>query len=204
MRVDLDAKIRTSDGHDAGSVQRAVVDPPTNEIRELVVSTGGLLGRDVLVPRHELEAATPDGDTLRLRLSKAELERMPDYVPANYVPPPTGWTFPAAYAFGAYGGFIWPVEFQHWQLPSVPADDDSIGKAAVVLDRDGEDLGVVDDVRFDPASGRLQGFVLRVGGVLTTLLGGGETVEVGGDLVERVEGGVVRLRVDKEHFGLGL
>ena len=32
MRVDLDAKVLTSDGNDAGSVQRAVVDPQTNEV----------------------------------------------------------------------------------------------------------------------------------------------------------------------------
>ena len=56
-------------------------------------------------------------------------------------------------------------------------------------------------MRFDPATGRLQGFVLRVGGVLTTLLGGGESVDVGSGLVERVEEGTVRLRVDKAHLG---
>ena len=43
MRVDLDAKVRTHDGEDAGSVQRAVVDPRTNEVMELVITTGGWL-----------------------------------------------------------------------------------------------------------------------------------------------------------------
>ena len=61
MRVDLDAKIRTSDGKDAGSVQRAVVDPDTNEVTHFVVSTGGLLGHDVLLPREQIEGATRDG-----------------------------------------------------------------------------------------------------------------------------------------------
>jgi sporulation protein YlmC with PRC-barrel domain len=154
----------------------------------------------VLVPRRELGAATADGDALRLRLSKAELERLPEYIPANYIPPPPGWTLPGAYAFGAYGGYVWPVEYQKWATGEQPTEP-SIGKEAVVLDRSGEDLGVVEDVRFDPATGRLQGFVLRVGGALTTLLGGGETTEVGQELVERVEEGAIRLRVDKAHFG---
>ena len=114
MRVDLHAKVRTSDGQDAGNVRRAVVDPRMNQVIDFVVSTGGLLGRDVLVPRGELEAATADGDALRLRLSKAELERMPDYIPANYTPPPPGWILPGAYAFGAYGGYVWPVEYEKW------------------------------------------------------------------------------------------
>ena len=44
MRVDLDAKVGTSDGQDAGSVQRVVVDPRSTEVTDFVISTGGLSG----------------------------------------------------------------------------------------------------------------------------------------------------------------
>src|SRR5919199_6046382 len=110
MRIDLDAKVRTRDGHGAGSVQRAVVDPRTNEVMELVVSTGGWLGRDVLVPRTEIEAAEDDGGAVRLRLTKQELEALPAYVPANYVAPPVGAAMPLGYGFPE-SGFLWPVGF---------------------------------------------------------------------------------------------
>jgi hypothetical protein len=49
MRVDLDAKVKTRDGHDAGAVQRAVIDPRADNVSDFVISTGGLLGYDVLV-----------------------------------------------------------------------------------------------------------------------------------------------------------
>src|SRR5437667_11944915 len=49
MRIDLRARVRTKDGHDAGKVRRVIVDPATERITGFVVSTGGLLGREVIV-----------------------------------------------------------------------------------------------------------------------------------------------------------
>jgi sporulation protein YlmC with PRC-barrel domain len=57
---------------------------------------------------------------------------------------------------------------------------------------------VVDDVRFDTDSGRLQGFVLRVGGALRTLSGGGDTVEVSRHQIESVGESIVRLRLAED------
>jgi hypothetical protein len=84
MRVDLHAKVLTRDGDSAGHVEHAVVDPNTNEVTDFVVSTGGLLGKDVLVPRTALDQASPEGDALRLGLDRHELERLPAYEPGDY------------------------------------------------------------------------------------------------------------------------
>jgi sporulation protein YlmC with PRC-barrel domain len=73
-----------------------------------------------------------------------------------------------------------------------------LGKGAVVMDSDGHDVGVVDDVLFDQNGGQLRGFVLRIGGVFRTLFGGGDTVEVDVSQVERVAEGIVHLRVRKD------
>lgn len=78
MRVGLDATVRTRDGDDAGTVRRASVDPRTNAVTDFVVSTGGLLGRDVLVPLQEIESATDDGGALRLCLGQRDPERLPE------------------------------------------------------------------------------------------------------------------------------
>ena len=202
MRVDLDAKVLTADGEHAGSVQRAVVDPRTNEVTELVISTGALLGRDVLLPRAEIDRASRDGDTIQLRLTRDELDRLPDFVSANYVAPPVGWLPPGGYAFGAFGGFVWPATYADLAAAQPPpanaVEEPSIGKGAVVFDRNGDDLGVVDDVLFDGATGRLRGFVLRVGGAFRTLFGGGDTLELASGWVDRVGEGAVHLRVAKE------
>jgi sporulation protein YlmC with PRC-barrel domain len=203
MRVDLHAKVLTRDGEHVGSVQRAVVNPKMNEVTELVISTGAILGRDLLLPRREIDRASRDGDAIRLDLTRAEVERLPEYVPAGYLVPPAAWVPPAGYAFGAYGGFVWPLTYaelaeQDGAARPGSTDEPSIGKGATVFDRDGDDLGVVEDVLFERESGRLRGFVLRVGGVFRTLFGGGETVEVGRDAIERVAENAVYLRLPKE------
>jgi sporulation protein YlmC with PRC-barrel domain len=224
MRVDLDAKVRTRDGEDAGSVDRAVFDPHRQEVTHFVIHTGGFLGRDVLVPREDLERATPDGDALRLQLSKAELERLPSYAPADYVAPPPGWIAPASYGFPT-SAWTWPAAYPYpfpgvaYPLPAggmVPGAPDTAGapapasgddvaqptlnKGAVVVDREGADIGEVDDVYFDRQTGKLQGFMLRIGGALVTMFGGGEHVHVYGDQVEQVSEQVVRLKLSKDEL----
>ena len=77
-------------------------------------------------------------------------------------------------------------------------DQVTLTKGALVLDRHDDDIGVVDDVRFDAETGQLQGFVLRVGGALRTLFGGGDTVEVSRYQIESVGESVVTLRLAKE------
>jgi hypothetical protein len=58
-------KVLTREAKTAGRLQQAVVDPRTNEVTEFVMSTDGLLGHDVLVPRKEVDQACPEDDVLR-------------------------------------------------------------------------------------------------------------------------------------------
>ncbi len=210
MRLDLDAKVRASDGEDIGSVDRAIVDPRTNEVTHIVVSTGTIFGRDIMVPREDLERGSQDGDTIHLDLTKDELKEFPDFVMEQYGAPPPTWVAPAGYGFPA-AGYAWPVAVDPMMgpVPMVVQDDTldaeteepdqvTITKGALVLDRHSDDIGVVDDVRFDGETGQLQGFVLRVGGALRTLFGGGDTVEVSRHQIEHVGESLVRLRLSKE------
>lgn len=210
MRLDLDAKVCASDGEDIGSVDRAVVDPRTNEVTHIVVRTGTIFGRDIMVPREDLERGSQDGDTIQLDLTKEELKEFPDFVMDQYGAPPPTWVAPAGYGFPA-AGYAWPVAVDPMMgpVPMVVPDDTldaateepdqvTITKGALVLDRHSDDIGVVDDVRFDADTGQLQGFVLRVGGALRTLFGGGDTVEVSRHQIEHVGESMVRLRLAKE------
>jgi sporulation protein YlmC with PRC-barrel domain len=224
MRIDLDATVRTREGDHAGTVQRAVVDPRTNEVTEFVVSTGRFLGRDVLVPRTEIERSDTDGDSIQLRLSKRELEHLPAYVPTDYVVPPAGTMLPLSAGFPE-SAYLWPIGLAAASgvgnattiapsgvvgggapgamVAGPPAGAEhpweaSLSKDAIVVDRNGDDIGLVDDVLFDQDGGRLRGFVLRVGGMLRTMFGGGETIEVPIAHVEHVANGVIHLRVAKD------
>jgi sporulation protein YlmC with PRC-barrel domain len=212
MRLDLDAKVRARDGEEIGSVDRAIVDPRTNEVTDIVVRTGTIFGRDIVVPREDLERGSLDGDTIQLDLTKDELKQFPDFLLENYGPPPPTWVAPAGYGFPA-SGYAWPVAVDPMAGPMpvlLPedgldtemeeSDQVSIAKGALVLDRHGDDIGVVDDVRFDVDTGRLQGFVLRIGGALRTLFGGGDTVEVSRHQIEHVGESLVTLRLAKDEI----
>src|SRR5690349_2867560 len=110
MRVDLDAKVFTREGAEIGHVHRAIVDPRSNEVTELVIGTGGLLGRDVLLSIAEIGRADRDGDAIRLTLTRADVEKLPDYLPTDYVTPASGWLYPGSYdGFTGVGGFMWPA-----------------------------------------------------------------------------------------------
>jgi hypothetical protein len=84
IRVDLGAKVRTSDGAVAGHIHRAVINPYTDEISQFVITTAGRGAHDVLVPRERLEAATQDGDEVVLDLTQSEWGMLPKYTPSEH------------------------------------------------------------------------------------------------------------------------
>jgi sporulation protein YlmC with PRC-barrel domain len=209
MRMELDAKVRASDGEDIGHIDRAVVDPQTNEVTDIVVRTGAIFGRDILVPREDIERGNQDDDVITLMLTKDELEKLPDYVAEQFGPPASTWAAPDGYSFPS-SGYIWPIAVDPMMggMPIMIPDDQNmeepdsvtLTKGALVLDRHGDDIGVIDDLRFDATTGNLQGFVLRVGGALRTLFGGGDTVEVSRYQIESVGESLVRLRLAKDEI----
>jgi len=207
MRVDLDAKVYSSDGHELGTVERAVFDPGSKQVCELVVSTGTLFGRDVLVPVQAVEQQGPGGDRIVLTMTRPQVEALPPFVEAGYVAPPPGWVPPGDLGL-AYGSYLWPAAGAAPMVaaptgvvdPASHPDAFTIGKGAVVMAAGGEDVGVVDDVRFEASTGELEGFVLRIGGVFATLFGGGAQITVGRDDVDHVGEGAVYLKLPKDQI----
>src|SRR2546427_774592 len=85
MRIDLNARIRTKDGHEAGKIHRVLIDPETERITGFVVSTGRLLGRDVIVGEDMFADASPGGETITLTLNKKELDIQPSFEEDDFV-----------------------------------------------------------------------------------------------------------------------
>jgi hypothetical protein len=118
MRIDLGAKVRTKDGHDAGEVKQAIWDPRGNQITQYVLSSGGLLGHDVIVSPELLEGATRDGSAIVLNMSKHELDELAHYESTDYAPPPADWHAPSTSGFPS-GGHLFPVS----EAETVPVAD---------------------------------------------------------------------------------
>jgi len=189
MIIKLDAQVRTQDGHKAGRVKKAIWDPASNEVSAFVVSTGGLLGHDVVISHDTLEHATRDGDEVVIDLTKDELRQFEHYEESDYAPPPVGWAAPVPYDYPA-GAFILMTEPMPEPLPNpAPSHADhehnraAIAKGMKVRDSGGRDLGDVTEVRLDEATGELRSVIVRERGVI----GDGEVLEIPADHLEVAE-----------------
>ena len=172
MRIDLNAKVRTSDGHDAGNVHRILVDPETERITGFVVSTRRLLGRDVIVGEDMFAAASAGGDTITLNLSKKELDTQPSFEEDDFVAPPAGWSAPnLGYAIPPQS-FLWPADSAIADMGRGEASRPSIKKGDAVKDRDGDVVGAVEDIRFDEKTGEVLSLTVKAGTGLERLFGG--------------------------------
>ena len=198
MRIDLNAKVRTKDGHEAGKIHRVLVDPATERITSFVISTGRLLGRDVIVGEDMFADASPEGDTITLTLTKPELDSQPTFAEGDFVIPPAGWSAPNL-------GYAVPPESFLWPADSALADvgersRPSIKKGDMVKDRDGDVVGTVEDIRFDEKTGEVLSFIVKAGAGLERLFGGGKVAEISRDDILRIAEGEVRLGVDREEI----
>jgi len=195
MRVELDAKIRTRDGHDAGTVRRVLIDPASRRITGFVVSTGGLLGREVIVGEDDF-APDRQGDTLVLRIDKHQLEQQPIFEEHAFIAPPSGLSATLGYGFPPNA----------YLMPIGPADDPfedeppAIKKGDTVKDRDGDVIGSIDEVRFDEKTGTLSAIVVRAAEGLERLLGGGKHAQISAEHILRVVEGEVRVGIDREEI----
>lgn len=194
MRIKMDAKVRTKDGHGAGHVKKVIWYPKTNEVTAFVIATGGLLGHDVLIGRDVLESAPSAGDQIVIDMTKDELRVLEPFAEAGYGAPPQGWIAPFPYDYPATAYLIaaQPLVTADPRSPAdVPVErpgKPAISKGMRVRDAGGETLGVVDEVRTDEVTGELRAIVVREGG----LGGGRQTREIPADHVD-VAGDEVRL-----------
>ena len=108
MRIDHEAKVRTRDGHAAGHVKQAIWDARGSEINEYVVTTGGLVGHDVIVSKEMLESAARDGSEIVLDISKHDLDQLARYEPTRFTTPPADSVAPPVSGFPT-GSHLFPV-----------------------------------------------------------------------------------------------
>ena len=198
MRIDLNARIRTGDGHEAGNIHRVLVDPRTERITGFVISTGRLLGRDVIVGEDAFAKSGEGGDTITLNLTKQELDAQPTFEQGEYVPPPAGWSGQAVGYSIPPAAYLWPANADLGEPPedSRPA----IKKGVTVKDRDGDVVGTVENIRFDEKTGELLSFVVRAGAGLERLFGAGKAAEISRDEILRIAEDEVRLGIDREEI----
>lgn len=198
MRIDLNARIRTTDGHDAGNIHRVLIDPGTERITGFVVSTSRLLGRDVIVGEDAFAAAEPEGNVITLKLTKRELDTQPTFEQGDFVVPPAGWAGPNLGYSVPPESFLWPEDSALADMGERPRP--SIKKGDQVKDRDGDAVGTVEDIQFDEKTGDVVSFIVKAAAGLERLFGHGRVAEISRDEILRITEDEVRLAVDREEI----
>ncbi|MBI1259361.1 MAG: hypothetical protein GC204_17990 [Chloroflexi bacterium] len=186
MQFKQGTHVYTSDGQDAGTVDRVVLDPQTSEVSSLVVRKGWLFIEDKVVPLSLVGSATDDRITLRE--TKSDLQKLPQFEETYYVraadegvwedkPAPTRndyaepfYSYPPVGAawWGAPGyidylpGDLQP-EFVARSQKNIPEGNVAVREGAHVISRDGKHVGDVEEVFTDPTTNHVTHIVISQG-----------------------------------------
>ncbi|MEA2595243.1 MAG: magnesium and cobalt exporter, family [Thermomicrobiales bacterium] len=180
-----------------GRVRYVVVSPGSGEVQVLVVRTGTLRHRDVVVPVEAVNEA--DEEIVRVRLTGSQFERLPTYREEEFVKAPSGWRTPTGRKqTGALFRLPLPNAARGLQPGQHGQTDAALGgrplaAGQTVICRDGE-VGRLDLVLLDPATQRATHFVVRRG----VLLHRDTVVPV--DWIREINRDRVLLDVDREQL----
>jgi sporulation protein YlmC with PRC-barrel domain len=216
MRIELGDSVQSSDGQDAGKVDKLIVDPANGTVWSLIVRRGLVLREDIVVP---LEAITDVADGLaRLRYSAAEVESLhriteSELTAAPTDPPlaadqaaagvmlPDSPTAPALTTPVPVPDIAPPVEaapaIKAAPAEAVEALEDLDPPTAVVregsdvIGRSGERIGEVRRIAVDTATRRPTDLVIRLGELFS------QEIALPATSIARLGDGAVYLTVDK-------
>jgi uncharacterized protein YrrD len=192
-RIDIGADVIGVTGDKVGSVRYVVVRPPEMHITDIVVGTGAILGRDVVVPTSEVDHVA-DGKVY-LSIDKNRLGQYPDYVEVNYQQPPAGWAPPYGFAYPA-GGMLWPVGAYYPEPSSVTvnAPPGTVGLSAgmSVESSDGHKVGTIDALDESEPDGNVTGIIVKQGFLFT------HDTRIPADCIAGIENDRVRLTLTKD------
>jgi uncharacterized protein YrrD len=177
MQFQMGVPVLAEDGR-AGTLDRLIFDPATDEVRGLVVVQGGLLPHDVVVPLELVLSA--DGEAVRVRGTVEAIASLEGFTQAQFTAPPENWLPPADLeAQAPY--FLFPASpyavgaFAPGATVNVPADEAQENKPAGSVDlsaatevfcTDGP-AGTVDRVLTDGDSDVVTHLIVRRGALFT-------------------------------------
>lgn len=148
-RIDTGEDVIGTDGEKLGSVAYVVVRPPQMHVTDIVVSTGEILGRDIVVPIDAVQSAA--GGKVNLSMDKAQLEKLPDYVDVKYSTPPESWVPPAGFYY-PQSAVLWPsAYYPEPESVTINAPTGTVGmhQGMDVESSDGHKVGTIDGFDID-------------------------------------------------------
>jgi len=219
MLVPFGTHVVDRDGKSVGTVSRVALHPDTQQVVALVVQQGIVDRREIVIPLNKIAGF---GDQVRLTLSASELAAV-DLYDAHALQPMTDrWPMPAGFdmrSFFLVAGSGWTESVLPFVLtsptvagtPAFISDPDAaeaarepaLAKATPVFDNAGQQIGDVEGVDLDPASGRITRVIVRKGrlfgretvipaGVIASVADDRITLNVTADVARKLEAVPVR------------
>lgn len=204
MEISLGAHVRTIDDHDVGRIAHLILDPETGHVKLAVIRRGFILHEDIEIPLDAFQVDEAGKVIVRYTADQVRAlphfdesryeEVSPDVLPAWGYPDAAGMLWPA----GALPGPLLPPA--HPLDPNAPAGQrtaEDLANAVIragsdVISRDGEKIGDIQTVNFDPGTGQTRSIVVRRG-LLNV-----EEFEIAGDAIQSVDDQAVYLTLDAE------
>lgn len=176
-----------------GTVAYVIVNPTSMDVTDFVVSTGALLGRDVVVPTDAVQRV--EAGKVYITLDKNGLEACDDYVDVDYNAPPADWIPAPEYGYPS-GGMLWPAGIYYPEATSVtvntPPGTVGLHKGMDVLSDDGHKIGTIDALETDPRAGHVTHIVVKQGHILT------HDAAFPADAIQSVESDRVKLTLTRD------
>jgi hypothetical protein len=196
MEIPLNAKVACSDG-ECGRSMAVLINPVSDKVTHMVVKENSLPNTEYIVP--EEVVAETENDTIHLRCSKAELEKMDPFVQTEYIRDVT----PDYKHIGMYG--IGPFFYEPVVIPmrklethvehlQIPKGELAVRRGTKVKATDGP-IGTVDEFMVDPDTGHITHLVMREGH-----LWGQRDVFIPISAISKYRGDTLSLNLDKQQI----
>lgn len=153
MQLDLGSHVRTSDGKDAGKVDRIIFETDTMMVREFVVHKGILFGTDRIVDREQIDHIG-DEHEVYLKLTAEQAADLPAFIHDQHFPAMTGdYLDPGVVVLTSFEG-------------SVPRDAVVLSHRSEVYDSEDKHIGHLDEIVYGH-DGRSTAFIVDSGFIFT-------------------------------------
>jgi sporulation protein YlmC with PRC-barrel domain len=168
MEIPLNAQVDCTDGVYGRSVY-VLINPVINQVTHLVVKEDSSPNTEYIVPVDVVSETI--ADTIRLRCSKAELEKMDPFIKTTFIEekvPDNYLSYGSRYGYGMGAYYYWPysgfkrtvnVPVEHRQIPQ---GELAVRRGTRVEATDGY-VGHVDEFVVNPENGHITHLVMREG-----------------------------------------
>jgi sporulation protein YlmC with PRC-barrel domain len=199
MEIPLQAQVECTDGVCGRSVY-VLINPVTDQVTHLVVRENSRPNTEYIVPVDVVSETI--ADTIQLRCSKAELEKMEPFVTTTFVEEKMP-DLDYVYAGGMYGTgsfYYWPyvtpenTVYVPVENQQIPPGEMAVKRGMRVTATDGE-VGHVDEFVVNPGNDRITHLVMREGH-----LWGQKDVIIPLSAIDNTREDVVSLKLDKHQI----